>query len=86
MDIFSVQTLGLIAGGFAVFASLPQILKIIKNKRTSDISLPMYIALNIGVFLWIVYGFLTQQVAIIIPNVIFQLFNLIILFLKIKYG
>lgn len=86
MNIFSVQTLGLIAGGFAVFASLPQIVKIIKTKRTSDISLPMYIILNIGIFLWIVYGFLTQQVAIIITNVIFQVVNLIILFLKIKHG
>lgn len=81
-----VQVLGLIAGGFVVFASLPQILKILKTKRTSDISLPMYIALNIGTFLWIVYGLLTQQVAIIITNVVFQLFNLSILLLKIKHG
>lgn len=84
--MFFIQTLGLIAGGFVVFASLPQIVKIIKTKRTSDISLPMYIILNIGIFLWVVYGFLTQQVAIIITNVIFQLVNLIILFLKIKHG
>lgn len=86
MDIFAVQTLGLIAGGFVVFASLPQIFKIIQTKRTSDISLPMYIILNIGIFLWTVYGFLTQQVPIIITNVIFQVVNLIILFLKIKHG
>lgn len=86
MNLFSVQTLGLIAGGLVVFASLPQIFQIIKTKRTSDISLPMYIILNIGIFLWLGYGFLTQQVAIIIPNVIFQLVNLIILFLKIKHG
>ncbi|MBI2018249.1 SemiSWEET transporter [Candidatus Daviesbacteria bacterium] len=86
MNMFFIQTLGLIAGGFVVFASLPQIVKIIKTKRTSDISLPMYIILNIGIFLWVVYGFLTQQVAIIITNVIFQLVNLIILFLKIKHG
>lgn len=86
MNMFSVQTLGLIAGAFVVVASLPQIFKIIKTKRTSDISLPMYIILNIGIFLWMVYGFLTQQIAIIITNVIFQLVNLIILFLKIKHG
>jgi len=81
-----VQILGLIAGGFVVFASLPQILKIIKTKRTNDISLPMYIALNIGTFLWLMYGLLTQQMALIITNVIFQIFNLSILFLKIKHG
>ncbi|MDD5147377.1 MAG: SemiSWEET transporter [Candidatus Daviesbacteria bacterium] len=86
MNTISVEALGLIAGGFVVFASLPQILKIIKTKRTTDISLPMYIALNIGTFLWLVYGLLTQQMALIITNVIFQIFNLTILFLKIKHG
>ncbi len=84
--MISVQTLGLIAGGFVVFASLPQIFKIIKTKRTNDISLPMYIALNIGTFLWLVYGFLTQQIPIIITNILIQFFNLIILFFKIKHG
>lgn len=82
----STQILGLIAGGFVVFASLPQILKIIKSKRTKDISLPMYIALNVGTFLWLVYGFISQQPAIIITNIVFQIFNLLILYLKIKHG
>lgn len=86
MSIISVQTLGLIAGGIVIFSSLPQIFKIIKTKRTNDISLPMYIVLNIGTFLWIVYGFITQQLAIIITNAVFQILNLLILYLKIKYG
>jgi len=81
-----VQILGLVAGAFVVFASLPQILKIIKTKRTGDISLQMYIILNIGTFLWVVYGIITHQVAILIPNAIFQIFNLTIVYLKIKHG
>lgn len=81
-----VQILGFVAGGIVVVASLPQIIKIIKTKQTKDISLPMYVALNIGVFLWNIYGFVTNQPAILIPNIIFQIFNLIILFLKIKHG
>lgn len=81
-----ITALGLIAGGFVVIASLPQILKIIKSKKTSDISLQMYILLNIGTFLWVVYGLITNQVAILIPNIIFQAFNLTILFLKLKHG
>lgn len=84
MDAISV--LGYVAGGFVVGASFPQILKIIKSKKANDISLPMYIALNIGVFLWIVYGFITHQPAIIITNVVFQIFNLTILYLKIRHG
>lgn len=81
-----ITALGLIAGGFVVIASLPQIIKIIKSKKTNDISLQMYILLNIGTFLWVVYGWITGQVAILIPNIIFQIFNLSILILKLKHG
>lgn len=80
------QILGLAAGTLIVFASLPQILKIIKSKSTKDISLAMYIILNIGTLLWVIYGFVTNQIAIIIPNLIFLVLNLIILYLKIKHG
>ncbi|KKR23188.1 MAG: hypothetical protein UT54_C0056G0001, partial [Candidatus Daviesbacteria bacterium GW2011_GWB1_39_5] len=38
--MFSVQVLGLVAGGFVVIASLPQIYQIIKTKKTEDLSLP----------------------------------------------
>ncbi len=78
--------LGLVAGGFIVFAALPQLFQIIRTKRTKDISLPMYIALNIGTFLWLVYGLVSHQSAVIITSIFFQFFNLLILFLKIKYG
>jgi len=84
MDGLSI--LGYVAGGFVVGASIPQILKIIKSKKTTDISLPMYIALNIGIFLWLVYGILTHQIAIIITNALFLILNLTILYLKIKHG
>ncbi len=82
----SPQILGLIAGALTVGASLPQIFKIARSKKTDELSLPAYVVLNIGIFLWILYGLLTNQIAILIPNVIFQVFNLIILFFKIKYG
>ncbi|HWY78905.1 MAG TPA: SemiSWEET transporter [Candidatus Sulfotelmatobacter sp.] len=82
----TIQLLGYTAGGFVVFASLPQIIKIMKSRRTADVSLPMYITLNIGIFLWIIYGFFTHQSAIIVTNIAFQIFNIIILFLKLKHG
>ncbi len=82
----SLQILGLIAGALTVGASLPQIFKIARSKKTDELSLPAYIVLNIGIFLWIIYGFLTNQIALIIPNIVFQVFNLIILYFKIKYG
>ena len=81
-----IQILGLVAGGIIVFSSLPQIVKIIRSKKTADISFQTYLLLSIGVFLWVVYGLTTNQIAILLPNVIFLIFNLIILYLKIRHG
>ncbi len=81
-----IQILGLVAGGLIAFASLPQFLKIIKTKDTKSISLQMYILLNIGGVLWIIYGILINQPAVIITNGIFQAFNLTILYLKLRHG
>ncbi|MBI3366741.1 SemiSWEET transporter [Candidatus Roizmanbacteria bacterium] len=82
----NIQFLGLLAGGLVIVASLPQILSIIKTKSTKDISLPMYIILNTGVALWVVFGLITHSLAVTITNGIYLIFTLIILFLKIKHG
>lgn len=86
MFLMFITVLGLVAGTLAVISSLPQILKIIKTKKTRDISLPMYVILNTATFLWIIYGVLSRQIAIIIPNTIFLVFNMTILYFKIKHG
>ncbi len=82
----AITILGLIAGGLTTISSLPQIIHTLKRKQTKDISLPMYIIVTTGIILWIVYGFLTSQVAIIITNGISFVFNVMILFLKLRYG
>jgi len=81
-----IQLLGLSAGGLVIIASLPQILKIVQTKSTKDISLPMYIIQIIGIILWVIFGFITQQMAVIITNGIFLILNLFILYLKLKHG
>lgn len=81
-----IQLLGLFAGALVILASLPQIIRIIKTKSTKDISLPMYCIQNLGTFLWIIYGVMTNSLAIIVTNVIYQIFTLTILYLKIKHG
>ncbi len=82
----SIQWLGLLAGGLVIFASLPQIIKIIQTKSTKDISLPMYCVQNIGILLWVIFGIMTHSLAIIVTNAIYLIFTLTILYLKIKHG
>ncbi|WP_308796290.1 SemiSWEET transporter [Tolypothrix sp. FACHB-123] len=64
---------------------LPQLMKIWQTKSAKDVSFIMLICFNIGIFLWLIYGIILQQLPIILANGATLFFNLIILWLKIKY-
>jgi MtN3 and saliva related transmembrane protein len=81
----SITFLGIIAGLLTSTSFIPQAYKVIKTKRTQDISLPMYSLCTVGVFLWIVYGLMIQDIAIILTNVITFVPTLVILILTVKY-
>jgi len=66
-------------------AFLPQVIKAWKSKHTKDISLIMFIVLTIGIFLWVVYGFLILSMPVIAANVVTFVLALTILILKLKY-
>jgi len=66
-------------------AFLPQLFKIWQSKSAKDVSLEMLIIFCSGVFLWLVYGIYLQALPIIIANLLTLIFNLIILWFKIKY-
>ena len=52
------------------------------TRRTEDISKNMYILFNLGVCLWLAYGFLKSDLPIIIANIVTLIFSLTILFLN----
>lgn len=74
-------------GYFAAFLTtvsfLPQVLLVVLTKKTRDISRNMYLVLTLGVFLWLVYGFMKSDLPIILANSITLLFTLTILVLKV---
>lgn len=84
MDI--TQVTGFIAGIFTGVSLLPQLLKIIKEKKTEDISTWMLLILMGGLILWIVYGILINNWPIIITNAFSLLVNIVILVLRHKFG
>ena len=53
---FSVELIGSIAALITTFAWLPQIAKILRERKAADISLVATAALASGVFLWMIYG------------------------------
>ena len=85
MSASSIELLGLIAGCLTTASFIPQVIKIMKTRDTSGISLVMYIALILGLVLWFVYGFRTGQASIMIANGITLALALVILGMKVRY-
>jgi MtN3 and saliva related transmembrane protein len=80
----SDQIIGIIAGVLTSSSMLPQLIKTIKTKEVSDISIYIFLMLITGNSLWAYYGFLHQDTPIIATNILSVLLNSIMLFLKIK--
>ncbi len=83
MDI--VQIIGFAAGVLTGLSQLPQLIKIIREKKTEAISVWMLAVLMSGVALWVVYGFLIDDLPIILTNIVSLVLNIIITVLRIKY-
>ena len=65
---------------------MPQALHIIQHRETKAISLVMYVAFASGVALWLAFGVLIGNWAIIISNAITLALTLAIVGMKIRYG
>lgn len=79
------QIIGLAAGICTAISLLPQLVKLIKTKKAEDLSLFYLCILFIGLGLWIWYGFLQDDLPIILTNCISFTINGIVLFLSYKY-
>lgn len=79
------QWLGIIAGLLTSISMLPQLIKIIKEKKAKEVSLLMLAVLTTGNALWAVYGFMRDDWPIIITNFISITVNSITAFFRMKY-
>jgi MtN3 and saliva related transmembrane protein len=85
LQIFSPQVVGLTAGVFTASSLLPQFIKILKEKKADDLSVPMLVILLTGVSLWIYYGTMKDDLPIILTNAVSLCFNILIIIFKFKY-
>ena len=83
MDMTSA--LGLLAGGLTTASFVPQVTKIWKSKSAEDVSLVMFVAFCVGVGLWLTYGVLKKDWAILLTNGVTLVLGLAILVMKLKY-
>ncbi|MEJ7768170.1 MAG: SemiSWEET transporter [Chitinophagaceae bacterium] len=81
----STRIIGFIAGVLTATSMLPQLIKILKEKKADDISIPMLLILLSGLIMWICYGFLKDDWPIIVTNIFSLLLNIGVIFFKFKY-
>ena len=80
-----IEIVGLAAGICTALSLLPQIIKIVKEKKAQDISLFYLIVLLCGLGLWTYYGFLKDDIPIIATNIFSMLLNIIVIILGAIY-
>lgn len=83
MDFETIVGVG--ASAFTATSLIPQLIKLLKEKKSKDISVVMLAVLFAGLALWVWYGFLKQDLIIVVSNVFALLINLLIGILTLYY-
>ncbi len=81
----AIQILGLAAGTITSITFLPQVIKIWQTKSAKDLSLAMLALLMLGVSLWLAYGLLVKDAAIIYTNSMVLAMCFIMLYFKLRF-
>ncbi|MBX2896510.1 MAG: SemiSWEET family sugar transporter [Cyclobacteriaceae bacterium] len=79
------KIIGLIAGFLTTVAFVPQVVKTWRTKSARDLSLVMFSLFCAGVFLWMIYGIMINELPVILWNVITLVLALVILFFKVRF-
>jgi MtN3 and saliva related transmembrane protein len=79
------QVVGIAAGVLTSTSMIPQLVKLIKEKKADAISPVMLIVLISGLSLWAYYGILKDDWPIIVTNVFAWIINVILLIMRQVY-
>lgn len=79
------EVMGLVAGLLTTIAYLPQVVKVWVGRSARDVSLGMFVIMNIGIALWLVYGIAIDSLALILANGVTLLLTLAVLVGKLKF-
>lgn len=79
----ATEALGLAAAFFTTVANIPQAVKVIRTRSTKSLSARTYALLFTGLVIWVVYGFLINDLPVILGNIVAATLCGIILFYKV---
>ena len=80
------EIFGLAAGAITVSGFVPQIVKGYRTKHLKDLSYMMNGLLAFGMGMWLVYGLVKKDTAIIAANIAGITFNVMLILMKFHYG
>jgi MtN3 and saliva related transmembrane protein len=76
---------GYCAAILTTISFVPQLLRVWRLRSARDISLTMFLAFSLGVFLWLIYGISLHSIPMILANGLTLALSLAILILKIRF-
>jgi MtN3 and saliva related transmembrane protein len=79
------EVIGYLAAFCTTISFLPQAYLTLKTRDTESLSLGMYSTFTLGVLLWLLYGLLIEDKAIVLANVITFVLSATILVFKIYH-
>lgn len=77
---------GLVAGTLTSVAAIPQVIKTLQSRNVRDISVWQPLLLAFGVALWMMYGFLINDLPLILANIIPLVCNVALTGMKMRFG
>jgi MtN3 and saliva related transmembrane protein len=86
MNYDLITFLGFTAGAITSIGLIPQLIRGYRTKKLDDISYWMPFVLASGMFLWLLYGILRNDIAIIAANSFGVLCNILLIGMKKWYS
>ena len=84
-EIQPMEIVGLVAATLTTSSFVPQVYKAWKTKDVEGVSLTMFIAMFIGVILWLIYGYSIRSLSMVIANIVTSILCMAVLVLNIKH-
>lgn len=82
----ATETIGSLAAVLTTASFVPQVWHTYRTRDVGGISLGMYAAFAIGVFLWLVYGLMLDAWPIVVANAITLALAIAILAMKVRWS
>ena len=79
------ETVGISAGILTAVSMIPQLVKMIREKKAANVSVVMFLVLLAGLVLWTWYGILKKDLPIIATNAFSFLVSVLNIFFTLKY-